>query len=479
MSVARIFTGSLRGQILLIVAVVLGVAAVSGWFLTRTETRRLAQDVQDSNLRAMAFGFLNSAAATDGSWITPEELSDFVPADVDQYFYRLIGPNGSFISGYNFVRVPVPSGNDNSRPVLATWQTASGEEFRGISIRAFSDDGDQTGWVTLQVAQNTRGVGRIVSDQMRSYALTLFIYSTGIFAAFLLLLSLVLRPVRQLSESLARRSAQDLTSVRQDVPSEMRGLKQRINDLFAQVREEQQAKDRLIGNAAHQLRTPLTTIRLRTELARTADDPALHLDEIERETDRAAGMARQLVKLERRPAGRAGERLVPAFDLIPVTRAVLEDWRPVLAAAGITCNYALRSEEIRISGDMALYTEILSNLIDNCLKHSGGTQITVTAEMRNDGSARVTVSDNGTGVPAGELQLITERFYRGQTTTADGHGLGLSIAEQYADSLGAQLTFGPADDAASDMAVAPDAGGLCACLIFPPAVLSAEEADPA
>ena len=81
---------SLRFRILFAVAIALLSASLVGAVLARNSAERLAQNLQDQNLRAMAFGFFSSVTASQGSWVTPEELAGFIPADVDQYFYRLL-----------------------------------------------------------------------------------------------------------------------------------------------------------------------------------------------------------------------------------------------------------------------------------------------------------------------------------------------------------------------------------------------------
>jgi len=422
---------SLRFRILLAVAIALLSASLVGAVLARNSAERLAQNLQDQNLRAMAFGFFSSVTASQGSWVTPEELAGFIPSDVDQYFYRLLGPKGSYISGYNFVQVPVEDDAKPGVPYFATWVDGSGETYRGISLRAFLEQPEEPGWVTLQVAQSTRGMERLVGEQMQSYFLTAGLISIGSLLSAVLILSTIFRPLSRLTRSVERRSAEDLSPIQQPVPVEVRPLKNRLNALLEQVQTEQEAKSRLVSNVAHQLRTPLTTIRLRSDLALNADDPSTHLTALDREARRAGTLASQLVHLE---AGLEAEDLEPV-ELVGLLRGLVEDWHAPCRQAGVVLNFAPSVETTTILGNAALIEEVLSNLLDNALAHANATTVTVAVD-----ASGFTVADNGKGVGEAELNQIFERFYSGDSAQGGGHGLGLSIVREFANRMQAEAS---------------------------------------
>ena len=421
---------SLRFRILAVVAVGLLVATLVGGLLARHNATSLAQDLQDQDLRAMAFGFFSSVTASQGGWVTPEELAEFIPADVDQYFYRLIGPKGAYISGYNFVQVPVPESSAPGVTYFATWTDGSGDTFRGVSIRAFVDSFESPGWVTLQVAQSTRGANALVANQMRTYFWTTGLISLGTLLSATFILATIFRPVRRLTKSVERRSAEDLSPIQQEVPIEVQPLKDRLNSLFRTVRDEQQAQNRLIGNVAHQLRTPLTTIRLRSSLAREAQDPLPHIDVLDREAKRAGEMAARLVALENR-AKPAGDT---PLDLEALVHKLVDEWREQFSDQNMLLFWEKKAKPVAVNADADMVNEILSNLVDNALKHSAATQVRIVLD-----GASVRVQDNGMGVPDEQLPQIFERFHRGDNAKASGYGLGLSIVKEYANRIGAEV----------------------------------------
>lgn len=466
---------SLRLRILSVVAVGLVLASIIGSVQAHRSAQDLAQNLQDQNLRAMAFGFFSSVTASQGSWVTPEEVSDFIPPDVDQYFYRLIGPKGSYISGYNFVQVPVPDEAEPGIANFATWTDGSGATYRGVSISAYVDQFEAPGWVTLQVAQSTRGAQGLVAEQMRSYYFTAAMICFGVLVSAVIILSTIFRPLSRLTQSVARRSAEDLSPIQQPVPIEVRPLKERLNSLFQTVRTEQDAKDRLISNVAHQLRTPLTTIRLRAELAKNASEPRLHLEALDREAKRAGTLAGQLMQLESDARTVALEEV----DLGGLVTSLIEDHSMPFEHAGVKLRLELEPGSPPVIGSPALIEEILSNLLDNSLQHAQAKAVVVSV----DGPV-LRVSDDGCGVDEESLGWVFERFFTAHAGThsrlADedrseaeyqtgselderaggrvvaGSGLGLSIVREYANRMGAE-------------ALAENREGLSVTIAFRPA----------
>ena len=420
---------SLRLRLLLLFVAVLLLAATAAWALVRVQAERLASNLQDENLAAMAFGFFSSVTASAGSWVTPEELESFFPSDLNQYYYRLIGPQGAYISGYNFVKVAIPERTESGVPYFANFVDSTGERFRGISLRLFLDQPEYPGWVTLEVAQSTRGQQRLIGEQMRAFAFAAIGIAFVALIAVALMLLLAFRPLQRLANSVERRGQHDLSQIRQKVPPEVQPLKDRLNELFTNLAEAQAAKDRVIGNAAHQLRTPLTAIRLNANLAAKSSAPAAHIKQIDKEAQDAARLTESLLKLEHQQQSRPSE----FFDLAEVCGAVLQDWEAALGKATIESIFVRRGTR-RIQGSSALIAEILGNLIENIILHSGAKKLRLTC--LSDG---IEIGDDGIGIPPDEINLVQERFFRGRNAKSQGHGLGLSIAKEFSERYGAIL----------------------------------------
>jgi len=201
---------------------------------------------------------------------------------------------------------------------------------------------------------------------------------------------------------------------------------------------------------AHQLRTPLT--RLRARIERGLLDPG-DLASIEATADAALAEIDQLLGIVaallrvRELEDNARRSRFAAVDMAELAEDACELHRPTAEDRGIDLVCDVRPVS-PIEGDASLLIEALSNLIDNAMKFGppGGR---VTVSLHEDhGQIVVGVADDGTGVPAGERTLVTQRFYRGRHD-CEGAGLGLSLVKAIADLHGLTLRFGDAGSVVS------------------------------
>jgi len=211
----------------------------------------------------------------------------------------------------------------------------------------------------------------------------------------------------------------------------------------APVERSMEQMRRFMADAAHELRTPITLLRTRAEVAASQErDPASDaatFQAIEREAARLGEITGGLLTLARADAGEwpvvretlyLDDAIAGAVD---ATRA-LADQRHVFVEVG-------SFEEARITGDPALVRQLLLIVLDNALKFTpegGRVRLDVSAE---NGRAAVVVSDTGIGIPAEQLSHVFERFYRGDGArhAAEGAGLGLAIAQWIATVHGAHI----------------------------------------
>lgn len=207
---------------------------------------------------------------------------------------------------------------------------------------------------------------------------------------------------------------------------------------------------RFMADAAHELRTPVTLLRTRAEVAlgqeRDATRDAAALRAIEQESGRVGTIVGDLLTLARADAGErpvAREALYLddlAANAVEGVRALAEQKRVTLQVGAF--------EEAAITGDPALVRRLLLIVLDNAIKYTpAGGQVHLDVTARN-GQRSVVVSDTGIGIPADQRAHLFERFYRGESARreAEGAGLGLAIARWIADLHGARIEIGPAPD---------------------------------
>jgi signal transduction histidine kinase len=224
-----------------------------------------------------------------------------------------------------------------------------------------------------------------------------------------------------------------------------------VRQSTAPVERSMEQMRRFMADAAHELRTPVTVLRARAEVALGQErDPARDaaaLQAMEQEAGRVGVIVGDLLTLARADAG---ER--------PVAREAL--YLDDLAASAVEAMRALAErkevalevgafEEAAIAGDPALLRRLLLIVLDNAIKYTpagGRVRLDVSAA---DGRRSVAVSDTGIGIPADQLPHVFERFYRGEPARreADGAGLGLAIALWIAELHGASIDITPGEGA--------------------------------
>jgi two-component system, OmpR family, sensor kinase len=183
-----------------------------------------------------------------------------------------------------------------------------------------------------------------------------------------------------------------------------------------------------VANASHQLRTPLTGVKLRLESVIDAnDDPSSQADlqAAEREVDRLSEIISRLLLMSRQIEAGDATRV----DLADAARRAVERWRGRAEHAGATLT--VDGEDGVAQANPTDVEQVLDNLLDNAIAYAPGPIKIQTG--RRDGKVFVAVEDQGPGIPLEEIPRVTERFYRGMGVHSGGSGLGLAIAKELAE----------------------------------------------
>jgi signal transduction histidine kinase len=259
------------------------------------------------------------------------------------------------------------------------------------------------------------------------------------------------RPMRRLTQS-AREIAHGDLDHRAPVEgsSEQRSLAQSFNEMTDKLSRALATEKRFVADASHQLRTPLTGLRLRLEEASHAQTPADAEPDLRasmREVDRLAGMVDELLALSRAQNGSG-----PGSELDPV--AIADDgvarWQAAAQERGVELMRTGDRSPARVFGAAPDAERALDSLIENAIVYSERGRVTVRVDGRD-----IEVVDDGPGLSAGEEQHVFERFHRGTAgrSGASGTGLGLSIARQLAERWGGEVTLANRDDGSGARAV--------------------------
>jgi two-component system phosphate regulon sensor histidine kinase PhoR len=222
--------------------------------------------------------------------------------------------------------------------------------------------------------------------------------------------------------------------------------------------EEAAQKTSFVANVSHEFKTPLTTIRLYSELleqgrVRDQSQGAEYLKTIGRETQRLARLVNNALDFSRLEQGRKKYAREPV-DLAAELERLLGTHAPRVQEAGLTLRRVLPAEPVRVNTDRDAVEQIVLNLIDNACKYAAdGGEIEVAVAALAGGGAEVRVSDRGPGVPVEHRERIFEKFHRvddALTAEKTGAGLGLSIARQLARGMGGDLRYEPRKGAGAE-----------------------------
>ena len=208
-------------------------------------------------------------------------------------------------------------------------------------------------------------------------------------------------------------------------------------------RRESEKKTSFVSNVSHELKTPLTSIRLCAEMlseGRAKDDAAKerYLGVITKESERLTRLVDNVLDFGRLEQNRRKYDLADV-DLRDVVRESAESQRSRVEAAGMELSVEVAAEPVVRRVDRDAVSQIIVNLVDNAVKYAAeGKRL----DVRVDSQGTVTVADRGPGVPKRDRERVFERFYRCDDSLAaksSGSGLGLSIARRLAEGMGGSL----------------------------------------
>jgi len=350
--------------------------------------------------------------------------------EIDKTYFRISSAERGFIAGEATLPSTPPAPLDGIR---LNYTTVKGERVRLVGTR-FAPAGSSD-IVTVEVAETLLKRSTLAREILLGMAAP----QITLLAVALLLawqgVSRGLKPLTDLAAEIEARGQGNLSPVlHKGWHRETRVLATRINELLGRLAEAMQAQKRFVADAAHQLRTPLAAILLHAERAERAPDSPSEkeaLRALHRSVERAARLSQQLLSL-----ARTDPEAVSAFEPKPVdlgalARRVGEEWIPRALERDVDFGLLVPDERVLISGDDRLLAEMLSNLIDNALRYGNeGGHVTVIVE--GGAMPRISVQDDGPGIPAAERERIFERFYRVPGSNGEGCGLGLAIVQEIA-----------------------------------------------
>ena len=327
--------------------------------------------------------------------------------------------------------------------------------LRGEPWRAY---GLQTADGVIQIAQPLRVREELARAAAERVVVPLILLLPIMIAAVAWIVSRGLLPLRYVTAEVQRRDVRSLRPLkRANLPREIEPLVGELNRLLARLQQAFDTQRAFISDAAHELRSPLTALRLQLQLLDRAPDESARVEARARlgaAVERAIHLVEQLLALARSdPQETAGE--FATLDLSAVAAQGITDTHDLAVARNIDLSLDA-APQVQVRGDGEALRTLVRNLVDNAVRYTppyGTVQVRCRSSAQG---ALLEVTDSGPGIAPADRQRVFDRFYRRAAAQESGTGLGLAIVKAIAERHHADILL----DAAPG-------GGLHVAVSFP------------
>jgi len=436
---------SLRRTLLRRLAAPLSLLALMSGLIAYWLAWQYTQHVVDRSLADLATAISKQIEiAGPNAPITVPPLAQAMFSDpIEHLIYRISDGEVEIAGDHN-----LPLQGRNVRRMNYAWVFETdyqGVDLRVAQVRVEQPKGNP---IVVEVGQPVDQRLRIAAEFLIAIMMPLLLLLLAGWVIVWRVVNQQLNPLTDLADSLNRQTHTSLEPVDETfVPVEIRPLTGALNALLGRLKTALEGQRKFIADAAHQLRTPLTAVKLHAEQAANAREPqqvANAVRELRAAADRAVRLSNQLLSLARAEPDEQAARFVD-IDMAALAFEIGAEWVPRALANHIDLGFqrldAPENEEepLMVRGNPVLLREVVANLLDNALKYvpparADGGRITVAVTQSVvDGvpMAEVIVEDNGRGVPPGQQADLFKRFFRGDGQTESGvesgAGLGLAI----------------------------------------------------
>jgi two-component system, OmpR family, sensor histidine kinase TctE len=432
---------SLYTRLALRVALVLGSSGLVLLAAVVFFTRLAANEAYDRILTGSALQVAENTWYENGRVNVDIPVSTFAMLTAsDQVFYAVLDPAGHVVAGDAELKADIPYARLKDGPLVLQGSYAELPVSIAIVGRRLPVEGANP-WAVILLAQTNHARHAVATTLGLNTSMLILAMGVLTVLAALWTLRQALEPLKQIAHTMDGRSSGDLSPLTQVVPTEIQSLVSAINDFMHRLQVHRSMLRGVIGDAAHQLRTPVAALLSQMELLQ------LHAHQASRDQhlSRAQVLARNLGELVNQLINHAMVQFraeaVPlqSLDLAVLARETMADKLSHPAHQHLDLGFQAPEGPCRIRGDATALREALKNVLDNALQY--GAQTLLHMELRRTPQTwELRVVDDGPGIAEAAWDAVRQPF-SARSGNRDGASLGLAIAQEVMRAHQGSLQF--------------------------------------
>lgn len=401
--------------------------------------REAARSAYDRLLLGAATNIASAIAVQDGQPEIELPVSAFellALAPDDRIGYRIIGPDGTTLTGYD--ELVLPTGRNALRNGFFDGTFFGAPARFAVVSRRFAER-TLNGTIQVVVGQTLSARNAMAYDITRKALYVLAASGLAMVLLSVVVVRSVLKPLENMAGGLSARDPHDLTPLDTAVPRETAVMVNALNGFMARLDRQMNSMRHLISDTAHQLRTPVAALRAQADLFADEADPTRKEKIVERLQTRTASLGRLLDQMlaQALVIHRGDSARREAVDLRDIALDVFEEGDHQVLNPELDLVLEIGERPVIVMADAPSLSEALKNLLNNAVTH-GRSPVRVGASLEEE-RASIWVEDAGEGPGETVLADLGDRFNKGTLSRQASSGLGLAIAHSVALSFGGAL----------------------------------------
>lgn len=433
---------SIRRRVLTMAVVMLVLATVVLAVFLRNYAQGASNRAFDRLLAASALSIAGSVHIEDGEVIAELPFAALAMlSGNERVFYVVRDSQGRLVTGYDDLDEGLPL----AHAATADFQDSHylQEGVRLATVGRLVSTGGKTGWITIRIAETRGARDALATEILNRSVMPLLVLILVALGLLWFGIKHAFAPLGLIGRELRRREPSDLEPLRSPVPTEVRRLVAALNAFMGRLQTIMKTMNNLVADAAHQVRTPLASLRAQAEVALDETDPERLKERLQRIHSNAT-LASQLVNQLLMDATITHRLEMHVQTPVSVIDIVNDTRRRIFSedATRVKVRVAHDIRRLAVLGDRVALREMLRNLVDNALRYAPASDVTIVVERLPGSWLSWVVSDQGPGLPQHEKGPALERFQRASTAgDQPGSGLGLAIVAAVVAAHGGTLSL--------------------------------------